>query len=98
MSFKLFDADNSGFLSPAEVGKMFVLIERGRLQMEANSKTKSGVAPRVEVSTEDIMRIKSLVKKIFELVDTNNDGQLSLTEFSDGFATYPEICAYFMQY
>ncbi len=74
------------------------MAEQGRMQLSANHTSKDGRAPRVTVSDAKVQDIKQLVKEIFDRVDVNKDGQLSIDEFKEGFSKYPELCQYFLQY
>lgn len=73
------------------------MAEQGRMQLAANH-TSKGIAPKVTVSDAKVQDIKQLVKEIFDRVDENKDGQLSIEEFKIGFSKYPELCQYFLQY
>src|SRR5690348_1443627 len=85
LSFKLFDAgtnllftslkisDGNGTLSPAEIGRLFLMAEQGRMQLAANHASKNGTAPKVRIADNKVQDIKQLVKQIYEKIDVNKD-------------------------
>lgn len=51
----------------------------------------------VEITKSLQAEVASLIKQIFDKVDTNKDGKLSLQEFKTGFSEHPDICMLFKQ-
>jgi hypothetical protein len=51
----------------------------------------------VYISDQMKKEIKTVVEQIFEKIDTNKDGTLSLDEFKKGFVDHPDICGFFRQ-
>lgn len=94
-SFRIFDADGSGTLSADEVEHMFQLAVKTNLQIQANN---AGENAPVVILDEDLKNeIKTIVKEIFEKVDTDGNNTLSLEEFKAGFTNHQDICSFFNQ-
>ena len=75
---------------------MFQLAIKTNLQIQANSNNQRKLDP-IELDPEISREIKGIVSEIFERVDTDRSGTLSLEEFKEGFAKHPDICGFFNQ-
>ena len=91
-SFKMFDTDGNGTLDPSEVREMFTLIINQRRAAQNPGKPLEPMDPKIVAS------INSVVREVFEKVDKNKSGSISLEEFMAGFNEYPEICGFFKQF
>lgn len=103
-SFRLFDKDGDGELDADEIENMLMMATRAVVrkqynasQQQAHNKIATGKT-EVEIPEPLRLKIKEIVAEIFEKVDTDGNGKLSLEEFTNGFAEHPEICSFFKQF
>eukprot|EP01107_Rhizomastix_libera_P004272 TRINITY_DN17307_c0_g1_i1.p1 TRINITY_DN17307_c0_g1~~TRINITY_DN17307_c0_g1_i1.p1 ORF type:complete len:194 (+),score=42.76 TRINITY_DN17307_c0_g1_i1:1-582(+) len=93
-SFEMFDINNDGKLTQAEVREMFIMIVKQKWKMQ-NPTTKT--APP-EMNADELKVVDEIIQNVFAKVDTDKNGTLDMEEFTSGFSKHPDVCQFFMQF
>eukprot|EP01107_Rhizomastix_libera_P008061 TRINITY_DN2312_c0_g1_i4.p1 TRINITY_DN2312_c0_g1~~TRINITY_DN2312_c0_g1_i4.p1 ORF type:complete len:192 (+),score=47.67 TRINITY_DN2312_c0_g1_i4:26-601(+) len=91
-SFEMFDKDGNGELSKVEVREMFMLI----VNQKRRAQFPRGPLPPLDAKSESA--IDGVVNAVFDRVDADGNGVLTLDEFMTGFAEHPDVCGFFKQF
>lgn len=98
-SFDLFDANGDGVLSKEEVRSILIMLVQQKMALARFQSTGRKTSPEREtLDARTLASIDRVVDATFASVDTDKNGTIDKKEFTQGFATHPEICSFFKQF